>query len=98
MIGLGFALALPKGYEGVIRPRSGLSAKGIDGAIGTIDENYRGELKAILINNTKEDYAVNFGDRICQLAIRKTEEINLVTVDVLDKTNRGDKGFGSSGK
>lgn len=98
LINLGFALELPEGYEGVIRPRSGLSSKGIDGTIGTIDSNYRGELKGNIINNTSEPYSISFGDRICQLAIRKTEEINFIQVEELNDTVRGADGFGSSGK
>lgn len=97
-IPLGFCLQLPKGYEAVIRPRSGLSGCGIDSVIGTIDSNYRGELKAILINNSIADYSVETGDRICQLAIRKTEKVKLIEVKELNKTNRGANGFGSSGR
>lgn len=98
LIGLGFAMEIPEGFEGVIRPRSGLSSKGYDGAIGTIDSNYRGELKGIIINNTSEPYTVSIGDRVCQLAIRKTEEITLIPVEELTDSNRGSDGFGSSGK
>ena len=98
LIKLGFAMEIPEGYEGVIRPRSGLSSKGIDECIGTIDSNYRGELKAIIINNATEPYYINFGDRICQLAIRKTENINFIQVEELDDSVRGINGFGSSGK
>lgn len=97
LIPLGFALELPELYEAVIRPRSGLSSKGIDVAIGTVDTNYRGEVKACVINNSEETFRINFGDRICQLAIRSIPEIKMAQVEELTETIRGDKGFGSSG-
>jgi len=97
LIRLGFALQLPDGYEAVVRGRSGLAKKGIDVSIGTVDSNYRGEVMANVINNTDDFFEVNFGDRICQLAIRKTEVIDFVTVDKLDESERGENGFGSSG-
>lgn len=98
VIGLGFAMELPQGFEGVIRPRSGMSTNGIDEVIGTIDSNYRGEVKAIIINNSTENITIKKGDRICQLAIRKTEEISFIPVEELNESNRGANGFGSSGK
>ena len=88
---------LPEGYEAIIRPRSGLSLKGIDECIGTIDSNYRGEVKACIVNNSEGSFDVRSGDRICQLAIRKTEDIVFEQVENLSETNRGDNGFGSSG-
>ena len=97
LVNLGFALELPDGYEAVIRPRSGLSKDGIDIAIGTCDASYRGEVKACVINNRDEAYPVSDGDRICQLAIRKTEDITFVEADELSETERGENGFGSSG-
>lgn len=98
LVNLGFALELPAGYEGVIRPRSGLTMDGIDNGIGSIDSNYRGEIKVCVINNTDGAFDVRNGDRICQLAIRKTESINFVQVDELSDTDRGSNGFGSTGK
>lgn len=98
LVSLGFALALPEGYEAVIRPRSGMSMIGIDVAIGTVDSNYRGEVKANVINNSEGPYIINSGDRICQMAIRKTEEIEFEKVSELDETARETNGFGSSGK
>lgn len=97
LVNLGFILELPEGYEAVIRPRSGFTSKGIDSGIGTIDSNYRGEVKACIINNTDSAFSINDGDRICQLAIRKTEDIIFEQVENLSETNRGDNGFGSSG-
>lgn len=97
LIKLGFALELPVGYEAVLRPRSGMSKNGIDVAIGTIDTNYRGEVMANIINNSSSDLGFVFGDRICQMAIREVPQINLISVDELSETVRGEKGFGSTG-
>ena len=94
---LGFALELPKNYEAVIRPRSGLSKDGIDEIIGTIDTNYRGEVMACVYNTTEEDFVVEKGDRICQLAIREAPTVTWVVVKELSETERGADGFGSSG-
>lgn len=97
LVNLGFCLELPVGWEAVVRPRSGLSMDGIDNAIGTIDSNYRGEVKVCVINNTDGAFEVVDGDRICQLAIRKAEKVNLIQVDELSDSERGSNGFGSSG-
>ena len=97
LIPLGFALELPPEWEAIIRPRSGNSKNGIDIAIGTIDSNYRGEVMANVINNSDEDFIINDGDRICQLAIRQAPTVYFEVVDKLSETNRGDSGFGSSG-
>ena len=97
LIPLGFCLEIPEGYEAVVRPRSGLSSKGIDVTIGTIDSNYRGEVMACVVNNSSNDYTVGNHERICQLAIRKTEEIEFKIKEELSESNRGNSGFGSSG-
>lgn len=97
LIPLGFMLELPADYEAVVRPRSGLTSDYIDVAIGTCDENYRGELMANVINNSGEDFVISNGDRICQLAIREAPKVMFEVVDKLSESNRGDKGFGSSG-
>lgn len=97
LVKLGFALELPEGYEAVVRPRSGLSLQGRDICIGTVDSNYRGEVKACIVNNSEGSFDVKNGDRICQLAIRKTETIVFEPVDELGDTERGEQGFGSSG-
>lgn len=97
LIGLGFCLELPVGYEAVIRPRSGLTSRGIDIGIGTIDSNYRGEVKACVINNSSSPFCVKNGDRICQLAIRKIEKVTFSLCNILSESNRGEKGFGSTG-
>jgi len=97
LIPLGFALELPENYEAVIRPRSGLSGKGIDVCIGTIDTNYRGEVSARVCNNSDDYFKIEPHDRICQMAIRETPVSNLVVVKELSETNRGKAGFGSTG-
>lgn len=98
LVKLGFALELPQGYEAVIRPRSGNTKNGIDVFIGTIDSNYRGEVCANVLNNSMDNLHIKKGDRICQLAIRKTEQITFLPVEELSESNRGTNGFGSSGK
>ena len=97
LIPLGFAIELPIGYEAVIRPRSGLTSKEIDNGIGTIDCEYRGEVKACVINSTDADYTVNNGDRICQMKIQEAKQFSFISVDELSDTVRGSGGFGSTG-
>ena len=97
MIPLGFACELPEGWELQIRPRSGLMAKGIDECFGTGDWDYTGEYRAIVVNNTKDFFTVNNGDRICQVAIREVPKIEFEVVDEIKETVRGSNGFGSTG-
>jgi len=100
MIPTGFCIAVPPGFEAQARPRSGLAAKaGITclNSPGTIDSDYRGELKVILINHGAEDFTVRRGDRIAQLVIAPVARANWVEVDSLDDTARGAGGFGSTG-
>lgn len=100
LIATGLFISLPKGYEAQIRGRSGLALNhGITLAngIGTIDSDYRGELKVILINLSKESYTVKEGDRIAQLVFIKHETVELIEVEQLNNTNRGSGGFGHSG-
>ena len=100
LIPTSLAISLPSGYECQVRSRSGLAAKnGIFAlnAPGTIDSDYRGEIKIILANFSKEDFIVNHGFRIAQLVISKYEQIVWQVVDKLDDTERGQGGFGSSG-
>ena len=94
---LGFALEIPMGYEALVRPRSGLSKDGIDIALGTVDCNYRGEVMACVINNSEEDFQIESGNRICQLAIREVPKVSLEVVANLSETERGENGFGSTG-
>jgi dUTP pyrophosphatase len=100
LIPTGLKIALPPGYEAQVRPRSGLAAKyGVTvlNSPGTIDADYRGEVKVILINHGKEDFVINDKDRIAQFVIAPVVTANFVEVDELDKTNRGEGGFGSTG-
>ena len=97
IVKLGFCLELPAGYEAQIRPRSGLSSKGVIAILGTIDSNYRGEVCAIIQNNSFDDFEIKFGDRICQMKIERVEPVVFDKVEELSETNRNDKGFGSSG-
>ena len=97
LVPLGFALELPDCYEAIVRPRSGNSKNGIDICIGTIDTDYRGEVMACVENNSDKDFPIHNGDRICQIAIREVPKINFNVVNELSETERGSKGFGSSG-
>ncbi len=93
-------IALPSGYEAQIRPRSGLSIKkGISvlNSPGTIDADYRGEIKIILANLSNEDVIIKDGERIAQMVISKHETIQWNEVEILDETERGSGGFGSTG-
>jgi dUTP pyrophosphatase len=97
----GISMELPPGYEGQVRPRSGLAIKhgiSIVNTPGTIDTEYRGEIVCILINLGKESFSISKGDRIAQLAIREVPIVELLAVDELSETTRGASGFGSSGK
>lgn len=100
VIPTGISIALPIGFEAQIRPRSGLAAKfGITvlNTPGTIDADYRGEIKVILINHGTNDFVVERGMRIAQMIIAKYEHVILEEVQSLDDTARGAKGFGSTG-
>ena len=94
---LGFCLELPEGYEAQIRPRSGLSSKGIVSMFGTIDSNYRGEVCVVIQNNSFDDFEIKFGDRICQMKIERVEPVVFDEVVELSDTVRGCNGFGSTG-
>lgn len=96
----GLFIALPVGFEAQVRPRSGLAAKkGVTvlNAPGTVDADYRGEIGVILVNLSNENFVINDGERIAQLVIAKHECINWQEVTVLDETERGAGGFGSTG-
>jgi dUTP pyrophosphatase len=97
----GFAIAIPEGYEVQVRPRSGLAAKhGVTclNTPGTIDSDYRGEIKVILINLGDEPFAVVRGERIAQLVPAAVQRAAMREVDELDATARGEGGFGSTGR
>ena len=101
MIPTGIYMALPEGTEAQVRPRSGLAAKfGISvlNAPGTIDADYRGEVKVILVNLSNEPFTVNPGERIAQLVLARYERIEWDEVETLDETCRGEGGFGSTGR
>lgn len=101
LIPTGLFIALEEGYEAQIRPRSGLAIKqGITclNTPGTIDADYRGEIKIILINLSNEVQSVNNGDRIAQMVIQKIEKIDWSLTVELEQTERSDGGFGSTGK
>lgn len=96
----GLFMELPVGYEAQVRPRSGLAAKkGITvlNAPGTIDADYRGEIGVILVNLSKEAFTINDGERIAQLVIAKHERAEWQEVEVLEESDRGEGGFGSTG-
>lgn len=101
LIPTGLHIALPVGYEAQIRPRSGLAIKhGISclNTPGTIDADYRGDIGVILVNVSHEDYVVQPGERIAQMVINKIEQIEFNLVEELDETERGEGGFGHTGK
>ena len=101
LIETGLAMAVPPGFEAQIRPRSGLAIKnGITclNTPGTIDADYRGEVKVILINLGDVPFTINRGDRIAQMVIAPVVQADILQVDVLDETVRGAGGFGSTGK
>ncbi|HEY8429676.1 MAG TPA: dUTP diphosphatase [Sandaracinaceae bacterium] len=96
----GIALALPPGHEGQVRPRSGLARRAgvtIVNAPGTIDEDYRGEIEVLLVNLGDEPVVIHPGDRIAQLVVAPIARVEIASVDELDVTARGDRGFGSTG-
>jgi len=101
LIPTGLAMALPEGWEAQIRPRSGLAAKfGVSclNAPGTIDADYRGEVKVILVNHGSEDFTVRRGERIAQMVISPVWQARFEEAPSLDETARGEGGFGSTGR
>ena len=101
MVPTGLYVALPDGTEAQVRPRSGLAAKyGISvlNAPGTIDADYRGEVKVILVNLSNEPFVINPGERIAQMVVARYEKVEWDEVEVLDETERGAGGFGSTGR
>ena len=100
LIPTGLKLEIPLGFEAQIRPRSGLAYKnGISmvNSPGTIDSDYRGEVKVILINHGAETFVVNHGERIAQMVIAPVSQVRVVEVDEVEGTERGSGGFGSTG-
>ena len=100
LIPTGLHIALPAGYEAQVRPRSGLALKkGVTvlNTPGTIDADYRGEIGVVLINLSQEPFTVNDGERIAQMVIARHEQGELIEVEVLDETERGEGGYGHTG-
>lgn len=100
LVPTGLFMEIPEGYEGQVRPRSGLAIKhGITvlNSPGTIDADYRGEVKIILINLSDTDFVIENGDRIAQMVFAKCEQMDMLNVDVLGETERGIGGFGHTG-
>lgn len=101
MVPTGLAIALPAGWEAQVRARSGLAAKfgvGVVNAPGTIDADYRGEIKVILINHGTDDFVVRRGDRIAQMVVAPVWQARFEEASSLDETARGEGGFGSTGR
>ena len=100
LIPTGLALAIPPGWEAQVRPRSGLALKhGITllNTPGTIDADYRGEIKVLVINLGDKEYILKRGERIAQMVFASVQQVDLVEVQVLDETRRGEGGFGHTG-
>ena len=99
-VATGLSVAIPQGYEIQVRPRSGLAFKHgitVPNTPGTIDSDYRGELKVLLINHGTDDFAIERGDRVAQLVLAPVTQAAWQEVDQLDETDRGEGGFGSTG-
>lgn len=101
LVPTGLYLELPQGYEAQIRPRSGLALKHgltVLNTPGTIDADYRGEIRVILVNLSNEDFVINDGERICQMVIATHAQVAWDVVDTINETERGAGGFGHTGK
>ena len=101
IVPIGFSLAIPPGFEGQVRPRSGLALRNgivVPNSPGTIDSDYRGEVKVILLNAGTEPFVIKRGDRIAQLVIAPVVVSEFCEVEDLDETERGDGGFGHTGR
>lgn len=101
LIPTGIAMAIPEGYGGFIFPRSGTASKygiSLSNCVGVVDSDYRGEVKIAIINHSGESYTVKNGDRIAQMVIMAVDLCNYTEYDSLDETQRGEGGFGSTGK
>jgi len=101
LIPTGFAMAIPSGFEAQIRPRSGLAVKhgiGLINSPGTIDADYRGEVKIAMINHSNKPFTVERGDRIAQMIIARSYQVRVAVVEKLAKTERNAGGFGHTGK
>lgn len=97
LIKTGIALEIPKGYEGQVRGRSGLGKQGIFVFLGTIDAGYRGDIGIVVFNTTPEYFRCSRGTKLAQLAIKPVLDVKLIEADDLEESERGSKGFGSTG-
>ena len=100
LVGTGLFMALPAGFEAQVRPRSGLALKHgltVLNTPGTIDADYRGEIKVLLINLSADDFVINDGERIAQMVVARHETADFIEVEALDETERGDGGYGHTG-
>lgn len=101
LVPTGLFMEIPEGYEGQVRPRSGLAIKSgitVLNTPGTIDADYRGEVKIILINLSDTDFTINSGDRVAQIVFARCEQMDVVNVETLSETERGAGGFGHTGR
>lgn len=101
LVPTGLFMEIPVGYEAQVRPRSGLAFKNgltVLNSPGTIDADYRGEVKVILVNLSNQDFTINDGERVAQMVIAKHEQAEWIQVEQLEETSRGEGGFGSTGK
>jgi dUTP pyrophosphatase len=101
LVGTGLYISLPKGFEAQIRPRSGMAYKHgltVLNSPGTIDADYRGEIKVLMVNISNEAYTIKPAERLAQMVIAQHEQASWLEVEVLDETKRGEGGFGSTGK
>jgi dUTP pyrophosphatase len=101
LVATGLFIELPVGYEAQIRPRSGLAFKNgltVLNSPGTIDADYRGEVKVILVNLSTDEFIINDGERVAQMVIAKHEQAEWIEVEMLEESARGEGGFGSTGK
>ena len=101
LVPTGLFMEIPEGYEGQVRPRSGLAIKNgitVLNTPGTIDADYRGEVKIILINLSDTDFTIKSGERVAQIVFAKCEQMEVVNVETLSETERGAGGFGHTGK
>ncbi|MDD4669782.1 MAG: dUTP diphosphatase [Bacteroidales bacterium] len=101
MVPTGLFIELPEGYEAQIRPRSGLAAKygiSVTNSPGTIDADYRGEIKVLLVNLSADPFVINHGERIAQMVIARHEKVEWQEAESLEESERGEGGFGSTGR
>ena len=100
MVDAGFKMQLPEGFEAQIRPRSGNAIKlglSVINSPGTVDQGFTGNIKVLLVNLGQEPITINIGDKIAQMVIKEVPQVTLELTDTVDSTDRGEKGFGSSG-